>query len=419
MKMVFRLLRVDCAEPCKIQLSDGVHKFGRGIFLDCEDRRVSRRHGELRVAAGAVALHALHQNPCFYIKKETEDTEILRKDETVNLSNGDRFGLLPGSYWYELLELPDSVEPTTTPALTTSGSPTDTACGHTVGEPHKESPTLTQSSTEAPADPNESAVLDFQLNDTLQADPAPGSPSLLGRDEQSAGAAAVTCESDCEAGQAAGKRRHATSDEEAAGKRPRTASSHWPVKTEPPDGMPDVPELKPDVLEAKLDAPDVKPDSPDVKPDVSKIDIGASAPGPSTAAPPPAPPAGASPAPPDDGFPRERCFYGADCYRKNPVHRATYRHPGDADWAGAGAGGEPCRWGAACRRRDPRHWEQAHHPPGTSRPRPALRVHAVCLHIHPRDELQDELYDELDNEFEDELDYESGLDRSVDQDYEF
>lgn len=123
----------------------------------------------------------LHQNPCFYIKKETEDTEILRKDETVNLSNGDRFGLLPGSYWYELLELPDSVEPTTTPALTTSGSPTDTACGHTVGEPHKESPTLTQSSTEAPADPNESAVLDFQLNDTLQADPAPGSPSLLGQ----------------------------------------------------------------------------------------------------------------------------------------------------------------------------------------------------------------------------------------------
>lgn len=45
----------------------------------------------------------LHQNPCFYIKKGLKETEILRQNNTITLCNGDKFGLLPDAYWYEVL----------------------------------------------------------------------------------------------------------------------------------------------------------------------------------------------------------------------------------------------------------------------------------------------------------------------------
>lgn len=37
------------------------------------------------------------------MKKGTEETEVLKRDCTADLGNGDKFGLLPGSYWYEIL----------------------------------------------------------------------------------------------------------------------------------------------------------------------------------------------------------------------------------------------------------------------------------------------------------------------------
>lgn len=37
------------------------------------------------------------------MKKGTDETQILKINCTVNLCNGDKFGLLPDSYWYEVL----------------------------------------------------------------------------------------------------------------------------------------------------------------------------------------------------------------------------------------------------------------------------------------------------------------------------
>lgn len=45
----------------------------------------------------------MHQNPCFYVKKGTDQTQILKINCTASLCNGDKFGLLPDSYWYEVL----------------------------------------------------------------------------------------------------------------------------------------------------------------------------------------------------------------------------------------------------------------------------------------------------------------------------
>ncbi|XP_026733712.1 uncharacterized protein LOC113506941 isoform X1 [Trichoplusia ni] len=107
--MVFKLIRIDdqCSSS-KIQLSTGVHVIGRGKFLhnDDTDKRVSRNHAELEVTDDAVTLKALHQNPCFFIKKDTDKKELLQQDCTVSLYHGDRFGLIPNHFWYEVLNCP-------------------------------------------------------------------------------------------------------------------------------------------------------------------------------------------------------------------------------------------------------------------------------------------------------------------------
>lgn len=42
------------------------------------------------------------------MKSGIDDTQILRKDCSVNLSNGDKFGLLPDTFWYEVIYYSDS-----------------------------------------------------------------------------------------------------------------------------------------------------------------------------------------------------------------------------------------------------------------------------------------------------------------------
>ncbi|XP_049884686.1 aprataxin and PNK-like factor isoform X2 [Pectinophora gossypiella] len=105
--MVFRLVRIDTEEPCKIVLPSGKHLMGRGKLLECDDKRVSRKHGEIEVNNDAISIKALHQNPCFYIKKSSEEIVILKLNCVVSLYNGDKFGLLPNSYWYEIFHCTD------------------------------------------------------------------------------------------------------------------------------------------------------------------------------------------------------------------------------------------------------------------------------------------------------------------------
>lgn len=48
----------------------------------------------------------LHQNPCFFMKKSIE-THLLHQDTVVCLCHGDKFGLLPDHFWYEVIHCPD------------------------------------------------------------------------------------------------------------------------------------------------------------------------------------------------------------------------------------------------------------------------------------------------------------------------
>ncbi|XP_011363895.1 aprataxin and PNK-like factor isoform X2 [Pteropus vampyrus] len=59
---------------------------------------------------------------------------------------------------------------------------------------------------------------------------------------------------------------------------------------------------------------------------------------------------------------RTSCMYGANCYRKNPVHFQHFSHPGDSDYGGVQvmcqdeADDRPeCPYGSSCYRKNPQH----------------------------------------------------------------
>ncbi|XP_075839690.1 aprataxin and PNK-like factor isoform X1 [Microtus pennsylvanicus] len=65
---------------------------------------------------------------------------------------------------------------------------------------------------------------------------------------------------------------------------------------------------------------------------------------------------------------RTSCMYGANCYRKNPLHFQHFSHPGDSDYGdvqgtdGGVAGDRPeCPYGASCYRKNPQHKMEYRH----------------------------------------------------------
>ncbi|KAL0822834.1 hypothetical protein ABMA28_004831 [Loxostege sticticalis] len=348
--MVFKLLRTDSDEPCKIQLPVGKHLIGRGKFLDCEDKRVSRNHGELEVLSDTVVIKALHQNPCFVIRKGTEEVQIVKQNCIINLDNGDKFGLLPNTYWYELLhcafadidkddgKIQSQCEDTSSTATEPMYCATEPVDGGT--EP-TESETVPMEEEDVPKN-DESQEFDFELNDTVE-DNITGSPSLLPTENQLPTESPSTPKRRLSSGEpnadegsdSPPKRSHSPQDESGVKK----------IKTEPE--VKKEPEVKTE--------PRVKTEPGDVAPGPSNDQAASTSPNDKDAN---------LKAPQAQQNPqlRERCMYGANCYRKNPQHKAQFSHPTDSDW-GAGAQA-PCPYGAGCRRTDPRHWRDHSHPPG-------------------------------------------------------
>ncbi|CAB3225467.1 unnamed protein product [Arctia plantaginis] len=101
--MVFQIKRVDVAEPSRI-LEVGKHTIGPGQYLLREESNleVPTDHAQLLVTDDIVSLKTLDKNPCYYIKTKTDKKEILRQNDIYTFKSGDRFGLTPDSFWYEI-----------------------------------------------------------------------------------------------------------------------------------------------------------------------------------------------------------------------------------------------------------------------------------------------------------------------------
>ncbi|XP_063535481.1 aprataxin and PNK-like factor isoform X2 [Cydia strobilella] len=423
--MVFKLVRIDAEEPNKIQLPLGTHLIGRGKFLDCEDKRISRNHGHLIITETSVVIEALHQNPCFFTKKGSEEKQVLKKSFKEILENGDRFGLLPGSYWYEVLHCTTETDSQATDVSNTEEI--DPGKGETDQDSQIDQTLSTEivnsnaNEERKNEEDNEDSILNFDLNETVGNGGRPESPSLLDQqNEQNSPHQQVEPSSP-------------TTTEQTDPLEP-TDPPEPTVPTDPPEPVlpaapidahkPEVqteqkstvsplkrshsPEGDDGVKRVKTEPVDIKeevlvkqePDASDgAGPSSGQADQASA----SNAANGKAPP---SPVPP-----RERCMYGADCYRRNPVHKAQFAHPRDTDW---GAGEQaPCPYGAACRKRDPRHWRLHSHPPQACMPPPAgaqvVERHGNVFYINAH----------AVNFYDDHFQVEDDDGDSVDFDYEF
>ncbi|XP_047993685.1 aprataxin and PNK-like factor isoform X2 [Leguminivora glycinivorella] len=445
--MVFKLVRIDAEEPNKIQLPLGTHLIGRGKFLDCEDKRISRNHGHLIISGNSVVIEALHQNPCFYTKKGSEEKQVLKKSCKEILDNGDRFGLLPGSYWYEVLHCTTDTDSQATDVSNTEelnpgeGNTRNSQIDQTLNA--ENGTTNVNNTRDSQIDQtlnaenvntnvneenknedgdNEDSLLNFELNETVENAGRSESPSLLDQQNSSAPLSPITTEP--------------TDPPEPTAP---TDVSEPTTATDPPDPTaPTDPSEPTDAIKTEVqteqesrESPPKRSHSPEGDDGVKRIktepndvkeellvkqepDAGDGA-GPSSghadqasasnAADGKAPP---SPAP---APPRERCLYGADCYRRNPVHKAQFAHPRDPDW---GSGEQaPCPYGAACRKRDPRHWRLHSHPPQARMPAPAgahvVERHGNVFYINAH----------AVNFYDDHFQVEDDDGDSVDFDYEF
>ncbi|XP_059050714.1 aprataxin and PNK-like factor isoform X2 [Achroia grisella] len=348
--MVFKLVRTDSEDPYKIQLEIGTHLIGRGKFLNCDDKRVSRNHGELQVSEDTVIIKALHQNPCFYLKKDkegTQNTEILRQNCSVALNNGDKFGMLPDSCWYEVLyctisdvnKTPEDQGVDESDRYTVN---TEIMDDNVIVEHFDEEKEKRPKCNDAPASPS---LLDFDKEKEpprTKYDEGDTSESASLLDEHPIKIEATLTTDNTS------KNNDGEANDENAIKR-----CHSPTQNSD------------DASTKKVKTEeDIKQEAEDVQPGPSNDQLNANDTSQDKKSPP-------TPAKPQQSQLRERCIYGASCYRRNPQHKTQFSHPADADWGG-GERGE-CPWGRACRRRDPRHWQIHQHPPGTQPPPPHAR----------------------------------------------
>lgn len=106
-----------------VEIPQGKTILGRGPFLNCADKKVSRNHAVLELKeSGELSLTSIHVNPCFYTQANSTDTDgnpkVLKQHKTLQLSPGDVFSLLPQSYKYKVVvsesedsETPENIEP--------------------------------------------------------------------------------------------------------------------------------------------------------------------------------------------------------------------------------------------------------------------------------------------------------------------
>ncbi|CAH0584030.1 unnamed protein product [Chrysodeixis includens] len=381
--MVFKLIRIDDQSSSKIQLPIGVHVIGRGKFLhnDDTDKRVSRGHAEMTVTKDAITLKALHKNPCFFTRKGTEEegTELLQQDCTVSLCHGDRFGLLPDQYWYEVLDCPDQ-DSQDIPTDQEETEELDKEEERDVREQNGEEICCEENAdcSELAQANNSEDTLQFEVNEDVEQNGS-CSPSVICNDQESTEDYEVK------------PQVLLNTNERTPVKRSNSSGETSPVdvkkvKTEPDDGV---------VTGAAV----AGPSNGQASSDSDSKDKG-----------------DGSPAKPNHPA-RERCFYGANCYRRNPQHKAQFSHPSDADW-GTDARGA-CPHGRACGRRDPRHWDTHDHPPGTLPPNPHAQARRPGIQMIQRHGNIFYINAHSVNFFDDHFQVEDSDGDSVDYDYEF
>ncbi|XP_053673988.1 aprataxin and PNK-like factor [Anopheles nili] len=343
--MMGKLVLINESTKEWITVSDKDQIIGRGDFLACTDKRVSRNHGiirsQLQGPKTLLFLQALHHtNPIFYRKNNDTQEFILKEDDTILLDEGEKFRLLPDGIWFEV-------------------------------------------KYECEPDSTENGLLNAEI--TASKSNKDPNDSMLPAEDSS-------------------KRKHEADTSEDNTKRPREASDDQPsTSSAVPQAYPSV---KPDPDSSSTGGMalpvTIKPDPDNVpsdsnsnqvtikpEPDGSNSNAGIST----------------LNSVGNVSVIRPSCDFGIRCYRGGSDHRAMLAHPGDLDYRRpnfppAPPGSPLCPFGVRCYRRNPQHFRDFNHPdPSVS----FIQSRPVRLIVHrtlPVDDFtDDEYYEDSDIDF--------------------
>ncbi|XP_038104262.1 aprataxin and PNK-like factor isoform X3 [Culex quinquefasciatus] len=310
--------QVDIAVPNQ---PGSIVTIGRDSILQCNDARISRTHGTLKLDAvesgggHSVQITSTHSNPIFIRTGVDGVLNILAKDLTATLQKGDKFALLPDQYWYEIR----FGEVATGPEVPANGEVTSTG-----------------------------VTLRVRTMEEVNSGPIPdASVAVAGEKRKNSG-------EDSEADSSKRHRSEATEDgvvtsnqnpEEEAAAADALESPSFEATT-PTVVKPDPDGEENEAAEGSSGAAGPKFPQPDAAPAVEVKKETADSTGPPV---------------------RPSCQFGIACYRHTTDHRAEFAHPHDVDYRRpafppAADDAPHCPFGAACYRRNPQHFREYQHP---------------------------------------------------------
>ncbi|VEN51331.1 unnamed protein product [Callosobruchus maculatus] len=378
---VYNLDDHDFKEPL-IAFAKGDHVIGRGD-LKCNDKRVSRRHAIISVRDDAAELKAIHINPCFFKSSNGKSIKTLAQDTNIELHDGDMFALVADKFWFRVKlmngkgvdddrrlskrnqndeqETSSNKRAKIDVTSNTQDRPVDTTkflenIQQIVSEDYRN--TLDDSNN----DSNESVdLLTLMQTRENELDSNSSLNATQNVETQNNGQDHSEAEklSNSEAEAASNPENIYQTTEDDATKETNIAENSYSksepvsVKTEPKEDEDD--SLKTEVPEGfsatVKKEPKIEPTEYDSRGASSSSAAAASTSGTSNKI-----------------ARRDRCWYGASCYRKNPIHRQDFSHPGDADYDSDPDDDRPsCPFGNGCYRTNMDHRRQYKH---SARPAP-------------------------------------------------
>ncbi|KAF2900689.1 hypothetical protein ILUMI_05492 [Ignelater luminosus] len=361
-------------------LETGEYIFGRGTLLKCDDRRVSRKHGVIKITEKAATITSTHQNPCFYQAANSSTITILPKDKPVDVGDGDKFALLADQFWFKIKfqnYISDIYEngDTNSSCIRENGNhlPVSALAGPSkAGE-------LTQ------IEPNESKCVDNDTNlesmvllqsnyKRTHEDDVLASEVKKARYDEDEDQLSEP-EEDTSNKEVDNKKDQVSESEDdtnetvttsAAKKKPRNSKKSSANQNDHDAELQamlfssDEDIEKEDKTEENSHQNDASTES-SKKAKNSESDDGTTEKN--------VAPNVASTSSTKKKERRDHCWYGLSCYRKNPAHLAEYSHPGDSDYESDPEDDRPmCSFGAACYRRNKNHRQAYKHPSKPQKP---------------------------------------------------
>ncbi|XP_076268077.1 uncharacterized protein LOC143201112 isoform X2 [Rhynchophorus ferrugineus] len=322
-----------------VSLSNGSHIIGRGELLNVNDKRVSRKHAQIDITDDAVTLTSTHQNPCFIKASQSSNLTILKQNERHELSSGDQFALLPDNYWFKVKinntnvqnNEPENIngkrffEDNTEPDLDVFSKKIRTK-PLSIDQEHKFVPADT-STTPVQFD----LVSDSEIIGNVKSEPV------------------ETTSDNTSVMESIDVLKSETDNTNANGYLETNNEPSYPSELVVKNEINQDINLK--TADVKLENIEESTDNGETEQD-SNMSLNNSTEEASTNV--------ASNSQPKV---REKCWYGENCFRKNPAHKELYSHPGDDDYMLKADDNIPdCPYGASCYRTNITHRQQFRHP---------------------------------------------------------